>query len=202
MVLLEGLRQPLESGEAVVARANIHVTYPAYIQLIGAMNPCACGYLGVSDLQCSKAPVCAEKYQARLSGPLLDRIDLRIYVEAPSTFEKSEDIEEDSATISKRVTKARMHQQSRLEKTYLPSNYLNAHLPFDQLEPFLNIDSQTKTLLQKAGQKWHFSTRGFHRTLRLARTIADLSGHKTICKADVAEALRYRPLRMKLQSVA
>lgn len=200
--LLEGLRQPLESGEAVVARANIHVTYPAHIQLIGAMNPCACGYLGFPDLQCGKAPVCAEKYQDRLSGPFLDRMDVRIYISAPSTFDNTEDSEEDSESVRKRVERAREFQRERLAAKYVPPNYLNAHLPFNQLEPFLILDSQTTTLLHKATQRWHFSTRGVHRTLRLARTIADLAGSEALRKAHVAEALRYRPLRMRLQKAA
>ncbi len=194
--VLESLRQPLETGEVTVARANAHLTYPANFQFISAMNPCKCGYLGDADLACSKAPKCAGDYQAKISGPLLDRIDL--YVEMPmiDTIEmiKKEDGEA-SAIVAKRVVKAREVQYDRLQNTHGAKNKINASISGDELERITKLDAKTMKLLEAAMVKFKLSMRAYTRIRRVARTIADLEQMESIQSHHVTEALSYRRVR-------
>ncbi len=200
--LLESLRQPLESGEITIARANAHITYPAHTQLVAAMNPCPCGYLGTVHKQCRKAPVCGEKYQARLSGPLMDRIDLEVHVPALSPFEQEGQGEpESSSVIQKRVLAAQARQKERLKEISSFRRWMNGHVPVADLQPFLELTSSGLTLLRQASHTWHLSTRAYHRVLRVARTLADLAGQEDIHKVHIAEALRYCPHRNKQRDI-
>ena len=184
---LEALRQPLETGQVMVARANAHVTYPAQFQLIAAMNPCRCGYLDDAERACSRAPKCALDYQAKLSGPLLDRIDLQVFVPAVSAQDLSlPPPREDSATIAQRVLHVRLRQAKRYEK--LPYK-LNAHLTGQALEEFAPLDAEAHGVLTQATEKFKLSARKYHRIIRVARTLADLEESNILRAWHVAEAL-------------
>ena len=186
---LEILRQPMESGRILISRARRNATYPARFQLIAAMNPCPCGHLGNAALSCSKAPRCAEAYQNKISGPLLDRIDLHVDVDAVNPWEMNNDNapRETSAQIRQRVVAAREKQISRQGK-------VNAHLDGVELEQFAALDDNLTMFLNNAAEKMGMSARGYNRIKRLARTIADLRGSDTIEMSDLAEALSYRPI--------
>ncbi|MDX2221894.1 MAG: YifB family Mg chelatase-like AAA ATPase [Rhodospirillaceae bacterium] len=187
---LEALRQPLETGRAVVARANSHVSYPARVQLVAAMNPCRCGYLSDPQLACSKAPRCAEDYQSRISGPLFDRIDIHIDVPAVDPLDLSAPPpKEDSATVSGRVAKARAIQMARYIDQGLSSN---AEADGELLERHAAPDADGRALLTQAAEKMRLTARGYHRILRVARTIADLDGASGVKRLHIAEALSYR----------
>jgi magnesium chelatase family protein len=186
---LEILRQPMESGRILISRARRNATYPARFQLIAAMNPCPCGHLGNAALSCSKAPRCAEAYQNKISGPLLDRIDLHVDVDAVNPWEMNNDTSprETSAQIRQRVVAAREKQISRQGK-------VNAHLDGAELEQFAALDDDLTKFLNNAAEKMGMSARGYNRIKRLARTIADLRGSDAIEMSDLAEALSYRPI--------
>jgi len=189
---LEALRQPLESGSALIARVNQHVTYPARFQLIAAMNPCRCGHLGDPGLECTRAPRCAVDYQAKISGPLLDRIDLRVEVPAvPIADIAAPQQGESSASVRVRVERARAIQFERN-----PAAALNAFLPPDAIEKIIVLQEDSRIILHNAAERLKLSARSYHRVLRVARTIADLGGSEGVGKDHVAEALSYRPLRM------
>ncbi len=190
---LEALRQPLENGRVMVSRAEYHHSYPACFQLIAAMNPCRCGYLGMKGQQCSKAPKCAVEYQSKISGPLLDRIDLHVYVPPVSPwdiFEKEKG--ESSETVLKRVIKARQIQKQRFEKFGRPDLLTNSRLSGDLLEKAVELDNEARDLLIRSAERFNLSARGYHRTLRLARTIADLQNESKVLRMHIAEALNYR----------
>lgn len=189
---LEALRQPIESGSAVIARASAHVSYPARFQLIAAMNPCRCGHLDDPGLACSRAPKCAEDYQGRLSGPLLDRIDLHVDVPmVPASDLALPPSSETSAHVKARVTEARNLQKARFEA--LGSDVrINAEADGQTLQSIATLDEPARSLLADAAGRMHLSARGYHRVLRVARTIADLDHASDITKAHVAEALSYR----------
>ncbi len=192
---LESLRQPLESAEAVIARANEHLTYPARFQLIAAMNPCRCGHLGDVDLECTKAPRCAGDYQSKISGPMLDRFDLIVDVPAvPFMDLQGAANAESSAEIAFRVESAREIQKNRIENVKNTSKIrLNSQAEGEFLEKITPLDDNARELLQKSAEKWKFSARGYHRLLRVARTIADLDGGKDeITSVHLSEALSYR----------
>ena len=191
---LEILRQPMESGEILISRAKQNATYPARFQLIAAMNPCPCGYLGNPKLSCTKAPRCAETYQNKISGPLLDRIDLHVEVDAPTPWKTNENSRgETSAVVRAHVTAARQIQTERSERLF-GREILNAYLDGKFLDAAAPLDPDTTTLLNTAAEKMGLSVRGYNRIKRIARTIADLAGRENIIANDIAEALSYRPI--------
>lgn len=188
--VLDSLRQPLETGVVDVARANAHVTYPARFQLVAAMNPCRCGYLGDPALACSRAPRCGADYQAKVSGPLLDRIDLHVEVDPVSAADLAlPPPNEGSAEVAARVAAARQVQEARLAGTGKRSN---AELDGELLEAHATPDEAGRKLLMQAAEAMRLSARGYTRMLRVARTIADLAGSAGIGRIHVAEALSYR----------
>lgn len=189
--VIDSLRQPLETGKVDVARANAHVTYPARVQLIAAMNPCRCGHLGDPALACNRAPRCASEYQARISGPLLDRIDLHVEVDAVRAADLAlPPPAEGSADVAIRVTNARERQAARGIRA-------NAELDGDLLEEHATPDEPGRKLLLQAAEATRLSARGYTRVLRTSRTIADLAGAERVGRMHVAEALSYhrRPPR-------
>ncbi|MBQ8869743.1 MAG: YifB family Mg chelatase-like AAA ATPase [Alphaproteobacteria bacterium] len=190
---LESLRQPLENGKITVSRAEYHHTYPARFQLIAAMNPCRCGYYSMPGHECTKAPKCALEYQSKISGPLLDRIDIHIHVPQVSPwdiFEKEKG--ETSETVLKRVINARKIQKDRFIKLNRPELNTNSQLSADILEESVQMQDDAKDFIIKSSERFNLSARGYHRTLRLARTIADLQNEKNVLKMHIAEALNYR----------
>ncbi|MDP3906680.1 YifB family Mg chelatase-like AAA ATPase [Novosphingobium sp.] len=194
-VVLDSLRQPLETGEVTVARANAHVTFPARVQLIAAMNPCRCGYLGDPALACSRAPRCAADYQGKVSGPLLDRIDLHVEVDPVSAADLAlPPPAEGSAEVAARVAAARAVQTERLAGT---RRRTNAELDGDLLEIHATPDEAGRKLLLQAAEAMRLSARGYTRILRVARTIADLAGAEQISRLHVAEALSYRRIGVR-----
>ncbi|MGJ8610499.1 MAG: YifB family Mg chelatase-like AAA ATPase [Octadecabacter sp.] len=188
--VLETLRQPIESGEVVVARANAHVRYPCRFMLIAAANPCKCGYLTDPIRACARVPVCGEDYMSRISGPLMDRFDLRI--EVPPVAYSDLDLPqsgETSAEIALRVAAGRAVQTARFEGT---SMRVNADLEGSALEDIATPDADGKALLLRVAERFGLSARGYHRVLRVARTIADLDGSADVRKPHVAEAVGHR----------
>ncbi|MEZ5685139.1 MAG: YifB family Mg chelatase-like AAA ATPase [Paracoccaceae bacterium] len=189
--VLETLRQPLETGEVVVARANAHIRYPCRFLLIAAANPCKCGYLGDPARACAKVPQCGADYLGRISGPLLDRFDLRI--EVPAVALADLDLPaagESSATVAARVAGARERQAARFAAH--PGLRVNAEAEGGMLEEIATPDPEGRALLIRAAEKFGLSARAYHRVLRVARTIADLDGAAKVRTPHVAEALSYR----------
>jgi magnesium chelatase family protein len=199
---LEALRQPIETGRVSVARANAHVTYPARFQLVAAMNPCRCGYLGDPQLGCSRQPRCAEDYQARISGPLFDRIDLHVDVPAVSPADLAlPPPAEDSSRVAARVAGARARQSARYESLRAAGNgrplRTNADADGELLERVAAPDAEGRKLLTQAAEKFRLTARGYHRVLRVARTLADFDGVESVRRPHVAEALSYRRVLLR-----
>ena len=190
--VLDSLRQPIETGEAVVARANAHVRYPARFQLIAAMNPCRCGYLSDPALGCGRAPKCAGDYQSRISGPLFDRIDMHVEVAGVTAADLTlPPPAEGSAEVAARVAATRQIQRERFAGTNVRTN---AQAEGELLDKIAKLDAAGSKLLTDAAERMKLSARGYHRVLKVARTIADLTGSADITKAHIAEALSYRRL--------
>ena len=190
----KSLRQPLETGHVVVARANHHVTYPARFQLVAAMNPCRCGYLGNPELACNRAPKCAPDYQSKISGPLLDRIDIHIEVEGLKVSELSHIAPgERSLSVATRVAKAREMQSSRAAGATIGTPAaVNCEASGEYLDAIAALDTDSRDLLGRATEQFHLSARGYYRVLRLARTLADLEQCEALRKIHVAEAISFR----------
>ncbi len=197
--VLEALRQPIESGEAVIARANHHVTYPARFQLVAAMNPCHCGMAGTPGHICARGAKCEELYRARLSGPLLDRIDLTIEVPAVSAHDLiAPATGEASAVVAARVEQARNIQRRRFEELGRPEVASNGEAPAPLIESCAEMEAGARALLSEAADRLSLSARSYFKILRIARTLADLDASRDLRRAHIAEALAYRrfePLR-------
>ena len=190
---LDALRQPLENKKAIISRVMAHTEYPAKFQLIGAMNPCRCGYLGTKEKMCSKAPKCAIDYMSRLSGPFLDRFDMQIEVEAVNPYDlTAKEKGTTSKEMLKKVEEVREISAERLYKLGVSEILVNAELKGDLLEKVLDIDEGLRKDVAEMAQKCGLTARGIMRILRLARTIADLQYIKKVSRMHVIEALSYR----------
>ncbi|WP_136439707.1 YifB family Mg chelatase-like AAA ATPase [Pacificoceanicola onchidii] len=188
---LETLRQPIETGEVMIARANAHIRYPCRFMLMAAANPCRCGYLTDPARACSRAPACGEDYLGRISGPLMDRFDLRIEVPPVSFTDLDLPPSGDSSTqVAARVAAARDIQLARFGEN--SDIRTNADAEGSQLDEIAALDSESRDLMRKAAERFGFSARGYHRCIRVARTIADLEGSEAIKRPHVAEAVSYR----------
>ena len=191
--VLDGLRQPLESGETVIARANARVTFPARFQLVAAMNPCKCGLAGTPGHTCRRGDACRAEYQARVSGPFLDRIDLRVDVPAVTAADMLGPANaEPSAAVAARVAKARERQRQRYLEHGHPGIFTNAAAGPTLIEQVVNPDKESQSLLLQAAERFHLSARAYHRVLKVARTLADLAGAEKVARPHIAEALSYR----------
>jgi len=189
--VLEVLRQPLESGHITVSRASASATYPARFMLVAAMNPCPCGYFTDSRRQCTCTPRQIRQYRARISGPLLDRID--IHIEVPSIRYKDLSREsggEISETIKKRVNRARNIQKDRFKSGIL----CNARMSSRQIKEHCVLDGDSKRLIEMAVDRLGLSARAYTKILKVARTIADLEDEKDIRQSHISEAIQYRTL--------
>ena len=195
-MVLETLRQPIETGEVMVARANAHVKYPCRFLLVAAANPCKCGYLPDPARACSRVPMCGEDYLGRISGPLMDRFDLRL--EVPPVGFADLDLPasgDSSAEVATRVARAREVQAARFAEH--PTTRLNADAEGHVLEEIATPDAEGRALLTRAAERFGLTARGYHRILRVARTIADLDGSDHVARPHVAEAVSYRITGLK-----
>lgn len=189
--VIETLRQPVETGRVMISRANAHVSYPCRFMLVAAANPCKCGYMADAARACARVPVCGEDYLGRISGPVMDRFDLRVDVppvsfsdlDLPQTGELSE-------TVASRVAQAHARQAARFAKT--PDLRTNADVNGDLLDEVASPDAEGRDLLKRAAETFRLSARGYHRVMRVARSIADLEGSETVRKPHVAEAISFR----------
>lgn len=186
---LEGLRQPLEEGVVHIARATWRLDFPARFQLVAAANPCPCGFAGETDRTCSCAAAAAVRYGHRLSGPLLDRIDLRLRLSPVPPAEWRRPEGETSAAVAARVARAREHQQHRYRGLGVAAN---ADLGPQDVRRLIRLPPEAELLLADAFRRWHLTLRAADRVLKVARTVADLAGRAAVSTADVAEALQYR----------
>jgi magnesium chelatase family protein len=186
------MRQPLEDGHVTIVRAAAGVRFPAQFSLVGAMNPCPCGFAGDESGRCVCATTDIQRYRSRLSGPLADRIDLHVNVTAMPLAELGDGMaRESSGTVRGRVEAARGVQRARYGR--MRGDVWNGTVPGRWLDRSAGLAAESRTLLATAAERLGISARGYHRVLRVARTIADLDGVSRIEPAHVAEALRYRP---------
>jgi magnesium chelatase family protein len=202
---LDSLRQPLETGEVSIARANHRVTYPARFMLIAAMNPCRCGKADEPGFACRRGPNtrCTADYQARISGPLLDRIDLHIEVPAVTAADLIlPPPAEGSREVAERVALARERQVARYAAIGLPHVRSNAAVSGTVLEDVARPDASGMSLLREAADAMRLTARGYHRVLRVARTLADLDGVDKVGRVHLAEALSYRALADEIRRAA
>ena len=191
--VLDSLRQPIETGECVIARANNRISYPSRFQLVAAMNPCRCGMADEPGWRCARGPRCKADYQARVSGPLLDRIDLRIQVPAVTAADLTgATTGEPSAQVASRVARARSIQAARFSASGHANVMTNAQCPTALIEKIAAMDAAGAALLREASDKMAFSARAYHRILKVARTLADLEGAETVGRIHLAEAISYR----------
>jgi magnesium chelatase family protein len=200
--VLDSLRQPLESGEAAIARANYRIAYPARFQLVAAMNPCRCGRAGEPGHACARGPRCAADYQARVSGPLLDRLDIRIVVPAVSAADLIAPAPaEPSAVVAERVAAARAVQRERYRALGVAAA-TNATASAAAIEKAAALDAPAAALLRNAAETMALSARGYHRVLKVARTLADLDGAAATGRVHLAEALSYRAVGEAVPALA
>ncbi|HLJ72052.1 MAG TPA: ATP-binding protein, partial [Roseiarcus sp.] len=193
--VLDSLRQPLETGEVAIARANHRVVYPARFQLVAAMNPCRCGMANEPGYACKRAPNdrCVAQYLGRLSGPLIDRFDLVVDVPSVSAADlMTPPAREGSAEAAARVMAARKIQLARYAGLGLDGVVCNAGAPASAIEEIAEADASGLALLRHAAERLRLSARGYHRVLKLARTLADLDGGGPTAREHLAEALSYR----------
>ena len=189
--VLDTLRQPLETGDVVVSRANAHIRYPCKFLLVAAANPCRCGYLAEPERACARVPGCGEDYLGRISGPLMDRFDIRVEVPPVSVADLADAPPgEPTETVRRRVSAARQVQTERFAD--VPRTRVNADLEGELLDELAAPETDGRDLLNQAAEKFRLSARGYHRILRVARTIADLDGSTSVARAHVAEAISYR----------
>lgn len=201
--VLDGLRQPLETGEVVIARANHRVAYPARIQLVAAMNPCRCGHAGEPGHTCRRGARCAEDYQARLSGPLLDRMDMRVEVGAVSAADLFLPApREGSRDVAARVAAARTRQQARFGARGLDGLRTNADIPAALVEELVDLEPGARRLLTEAADGLRLSARACHRVLKVARTLADLEDAPRVTRLHLAEGFAYRRAGERLAGAA
>lgn len=191
--VLDSLRQPLETGDCMIARANHRVTYPARFQLVAAMNPCRCGMAGEPGHTCARGPRCQSDYQGRISGPMMDRIDLRVDVPAvtPADLIRPQK-PETSAIVAARVAAARDRQRKRFEAAGLFMLTTNAQCSPSMIEAIAEPDAAGLKLLGDASEHLKLSARAYHRILKVARTLADLDGEERVGRIHLAEAISYR----------
>ena len=203
--VLDSLRQPLETGDVAIARVNHRITYPARFMLVAAMNPCRCGRANDPGFACKRGPNtrCVAEYQGRLSGPLLDRIDLHIKVPAVTAADLIlPPPSEGSREIAARVARARDIQVERYAALGLANVRTNAQAHGPALEEIARADGTGLTLLRDAADSMRLSARGYHRVLRVARTLADLDGAEKVGRVHLAEALSYRALADEVRRAA
>lgn len=192
---LEVMRAPIEDGIVSISRVNASLTYPCNFMLVASMNPCPCGFYGSPDKECNCSPQSIQKYMGRISGPLLDRIDIQVEV-TPVKYEKLENSSEieTSEKIKERVNKARQIQLERYKNSEI---YSNSQLTPKLIEQYCKLDSKSKKILQKAFETLGLSARAYRRILKVARTIADLEGKENIEVSHISEAIQYRNLDKK-----
>ncbi len=192
---LEVLRGPLEDKSVTISRLNSSLTYPCDFMFVASMNPCPCGYYGSSDKECTCTPQAISKYMGKISGPLLDRIDIQIEVSLVK-YEKlgNEELLETSSQIKERVNRAKQIQIERYKKENI---YANSSLTPKLISKYCKLEEDSKALLEKAFNKLGLSARAYGRILKVARTIADLEGSEQIKKVHIAEAIQYRSLDKK-----